>query len=105
MRLTYSTYEAKAHLSELLRTVASGVPVVITSRGKAVAEVRAVTNEEDPLERRLRELEENGSIIPATRSGPPPFKSAAGTLPSLSESNQTTTGALDRFLKERATDD
>ncbi len=47
--LTYSTYDAKAKLSELLDEVASGKTVLITRHGKPVAEVRPVREAVDPL--------------------------------------------------------
>ncbi len=47
--LMYSTYEAKAKLSELLDEVASGKTVLITRHGKPVAEVRPVREAVDPL--------------------------------------------------------
>jgi prevent-host-death family protein len=120
MRLTYSTYEAKAHLSELLRHVASGVSVIITSRGKAVAELRPIPSDEDPLTQRLRELQANGSVIPATRPGPPPFLlpldtnhtevprsdgAPHGSEHAVVDVKDSTVGALARFLHERASDD
>lgn len=120
MRLTYSTYEAKAHLSELLRHVASGVSVIITSRGKAVAELRPISRDEDPLTQRLRELQVNGSVIPASRPGPPPFLLPLDTYRKdvprsdgaphgadhvVVDAKDSTEGALARFLHERASDD
>ena len=41
----YSTYEAKAHFSEILRKVRSGRPVRISYRGEEIAEVRPLSRE------------------------------------------------------------
>ncbi|MDN5862752.1 MAG: type II toxin-antitoxin system prevent-host-death family antitoxin [Salinisphaera sp.] len=40
MPTTYSTYEAKARLSEILRKVRAGQTIFISHRGREVAEVR-----------------------------------------------------------------
>jgi prevent-host-death family protein len=39
---TVGAFEAKTHLSQLLREVGSGQTVIITQRGKPVAELRPV---------------------------------------------------------------
>lgn len=49
-------FEAKTHLSELLAAVEAGERIVITRRGKAVAELRPVTD--DRTEIRLNVLKE-----------------------------------------------
>ena len=49
-----SVFEAKTHLSELLAAVEAGERVVITRRGKAVADLRPVTD--DRTETRLNAL-------------------------------------------------
>lgn len=53
---TYSTYEAKARLSELLRKVRSGQVVTLTHRGEPIAEIRPIAGSESRLEDRLRHL-------------------------------------------------
>lgn len=103
MRLTYCTYEAKAHLSQHLRTVALGLPVVMTSRGEAVAELRTINHEVDPFDQRVREWEANGSVIPPTGAGALPVWSAAHP-PAALGSQPASTGTLTRFLSERAID-
>jgi len=86
---TYSTYEAKARFSEVLRLVREGRPVTITYRGEPVAEIRRIEEEGVPaLEARLGELERRGEIVPQERRG----ELAAGAKRS---------GALKRFLDER----
>jgi prevent-host-death family protein len=43
---TYSTYEAKARLSEILRGVRRGQRAVIAHRGTPIAEVRPLPKQE-----------------------------------------------------------
>ena len=64
-KATYSTYDAKARFSEILRKVRAGERVSITYRGKEVAEIRPVI-EEETVEERLRKLEERGIGRPST---------------------------------------
>ena len=40
--ITYSTYEAKARFSEVLRQVRAGTTVTVTYRGEPVAEIRPI---------------------------------------------------------------
>ncbi len=92
MRTTYSTYEAKAHLSEILRSVAAGASVVITSRGRPVAEVRAVPVPDDPFEARVADLARRGGLVVGDRPG--------ALLDAVKPTSDP--GALSRFLDERA---
>jgi prevent-host-death family protein len=62
MPRTYSTYEAKAHLSELLGRVRKGDVVTITHRGEPIAEVRPVERSEPSLSVRINDLRRNGII-------------------------------------------
>jgi prevent-host-death family protein len=90
MPKTYSTYEAKAKLSELLDRVEKGDVVTITRRGEPVAEVRAVKAEEPTaFEKRIAELERRGVILPATGS--------VKDIKPLAKRK----GALKRFLRSR----
>jgi len=85
---TYSTYEAKARFSEILRLVREGKTVYITYHGETVAEIRP-TREPEGLSERLQRLREEGVLQgPAERTG---------KLEVLAHSP----GALDRFLDER----
>jgi prevent-host-death family protein len=86
---TYSTYEAKAKLSEILRKVEAGRTVVISRHGKAIAEVRPVTREVS-LEQRIEELARQG-VISHAGSGRKEWKPIARRP-----------GALRRFLADRA---
>ena len=64
MKVTrYSTYEAKARFSEILRKVRDGESVYISYRGKEVAEIRPV-REETTIEERLERLEQRGIVTP-----------------------------------------
>jgi prevent-host-death family protein len=57
-----SVAEAKAHLSDILNRVEAGESVVITRRGKAVANVTPVKLARPPLP--LKELEEFRKTLP-----------------------------------------
>lgn len=87
---TYSTYEAKARFSEVMRIVREGGSVIVTYQGEPVAEVR-------PLEReggtaaRLEWLRSRGAVI-----------GGDGDLGGL-EPIARRPGALERFLADRNT--
>lgn len=87
--IIYSTYEAKARFSELLRLVRSGKTVAISYRGEPVAEMRSIEQPSQTIEERLDELERRGILV---RSG-----DARKPLPVVTRRP----GALDRFLAER----
>jgi prevent-host-death family protein len=57
----YSTYEAKARFSELMRQVRAGRSVLITYHGKPVAEMRPARTAEG-LEARIGRLRATGRI-------------------------------------------
>jgi prevent-host-death family protein len=83
----YSTYEAKARFSELLRKVRSGRSVTITYRGEPVAELRPI----DPpgsTDARIVRLAERGLVTPTAQRG---------ELRPIARRP----GALARFLEER----
>ncbi len=72
MRLLYSTSEAKARFSEVLRHVREGRTVTISDRGDPVAEIRPLSKKPTTLDARVAELERRGAIVPPV--GPPePF--------------------------------
>ena len=85
---TYSTYDAKARLSEILRKVRSGKTVLISHRGDVVAEVRPVVAEVD-LEERLDELARRGALVRQTPQ------------PDTIGPTKKKPGALKRFLEDR----
>lgn len=89
MALTVSTYEAKSRFSELLRRVHRGARVVITHRGRPVAELRPIEPESETLEARIDELQAAGTL-----SRP---LGAARPLAALA----VRPGALRRFIEER----
>ena len=89
MPRTYSTYEAKAKLSEIIRRVRSGQRVIISYRGANVAEIRPIESVED-LESRIRLYEERGILeAPAKRRGSlRPFVKRRGALSRFLESRE-----------------
>lgn len=91
MRKIYSTYEAKARLSEILRAVRErGEHVVISYHGEPVAEIRPFEPEgAERLVERVARLEESGVVVRGTRRG------ALGLVAERP-------GALERFLAERS---
>ena len=88
MATSYSTHEAKAKFSELIKQVRAGRKVLITYRGERVAEIRP-WKDPDNLRARLRRAEEAGVLSkPKSRNRKFP---ALGKRP----------GALKRFLDSR----
>ena len=88
MSLVYSTYDAKARFSEVLRHVRAGRTVTVLHRGKPVAEIRAIPTDPKTIEERLEDLERRGVLV---RSGQAPSLAPVANRP----------GALKRFLSER----
>jgi len=86
---TYSTYEAKAKFSEILRQVREGRTVRVSYRGAPVAEIRPIGGADSGLARRLERLAERGVLIRAT--------GRAGTLDTV----RRRPGSLKRFLDDR----
>jgi len=89
MPRTYSTYEAKARFSEILRQVRAGQRVVVTYHGQEVAEIRPTERKGSSLERRLERLQAEGTVVPPS--------SPRGKLEPLAKRS----GALERFLQSR----
>jgi len=88
MTRTYSTSEAKARFSEMLRWVRRGEPVVVTYRGEEVAEIR-------PLDRALREPGQPQKPRESRVLSPPAER--RGELEPIA----TRPGGLKRFLESR----
>ena len=86
--VTYSTYDAKARLSEIIRRVRDGQRVHISYRGQVVAEVRPVYRPDDAA-RVVKQLEDEGILAPP--SAPDGPLAPVARRP----------GALQRFLDER----
>jgi prevent-host-death family protein len=89
MKNKYSVYEAKTHLSAILRQVKQNRTVVITDRGHDVARVVPM-EESSNFEKRLEALERSGVIV----SGPDPDPSKIVPI-------ARRPGALKRFLETR----
>ena len=89
MVTTYSTYDAKAKFSEVIRRVREGETVVVSYRGEPVAEIKPIEPPKTSLEEHLKELERRGVLIPAR--GPRKGFKPLGHRP----------GGLKRFLEER----
>ncbi|HEX5052834.1 MAG TPA: type II toxin-antitoxin system prevent-host-death family antitoxin, partial [Planctomycetota bacterium] len=89
MRLSYSIYEAKAKLSEILRVVRKGRRITITDRGREVARIVPI-GEDENLEQRLGDLVAAGILSPPTNVA----------LPGP-EAGESRPGALERFLRDR----
>ncbi|MEA2690890.1 MAG: hypothetical protein QOJ16_277 [Acidobacteriota bacterium] len=85
---TYSTYEAKAKFSEILRKVRAGQRVVIAYHGEEVAEIRPIEKKKT-LAASLRQLEEQGILGPLVE----PNRNLAPVV--------RKEGALARFLDSR----
>ena len=90
MNYEYSTYDAKARFSEILRKVREGKVVTISYHGRPVAEIRPIEPRGEGIEDHLRRLEERGAIV---RS-----EERRGTLRPIARKR----GALSRFLRERS---
>ena len=89
MAQTYSTYEAKAKFSEIIRKVRAGQRVVIAYRGEEIAEIRPLDKNGGRLASSLKRLEDRGAIRHSEeRTGP--LKPIARKP-----------GALSRFLDSR----
>ncbi len=89
MGITYTTYEAKARFSEVMRQVREGKTVTVSYRGEPVAEIRPLEKRKQTLEERIRELELRGVLV-GPRKKRTPFKLG-----------ERVPGALERFLAER----
>jgi prevent-host-death family protein len=67
--------ELKTHLSAYLDQVKHGAIIVVTERGRPVAELRSIEQPEDRLEAALRQMEAEGLVTrPTKRGGLTPFK-------------------------------
>ena len=87
---TYSLYEAKARLSEIVRMVREqGRTVMISYHGEPVAEVRPIRRA-GGIGARLRDLETSGQLTPAR----------AKDFPLTPVAKRP--GALERFLADRS---
>ncbi|MDE3151877.1 MAG: type II toxin-antitoxin system prevent-host-death family antitoxin [Gemmatimonadota bacterium] len=63
MRRTYSLYEAKAHLSAIVRQVREGHAVIVTVHGEPAAQITPVTAPPAGLAARLEALAQRGALV------------------------------------------
>lgn len=89
MNAVFSTYEAKARFSEVMRLVREGGTVTVTYRGDPVAEIRPFERGAMSVEEHFAELEKRGILVPAKH---PSLPIRAGA---------PKPGALARFFAER----
>ncbi len=89
MSPVYSTYEAKARFSEVLRLVREGASVTVTYRGQPVAEIRPIEPRAGSVEEHFAELERRGVCTPARDPESPLVPGSPNP------------GGLARFLAER----
>ena len=89
MRRTYSLYEAKAHLSAIVRQVRAGQSVVVTVHGEPAVEITPVRPAARGIEKRIAEMTGRGELIPAASRREPLAPIARRP------------GALKRFLRDR----
>lgn len=89
MAQTYSTYEAKAKFSEVIRKVRAGQRIVIAYRGEEIAEIRPLERADGNLVKTIAQLEDKGLLDR-------PSKQAAKLQPLARKP-----GALKRFLESR----
>jgi prevent-host-death family protein len=89
MALTYSTYEAKAKFSEVIRKVRAGQRVVIAYRGQEIAEIRPINKAATTMEETVARLEDEG-VLSRERAAVGPLRPMAKRP-----------GALKRFLESR----
>ncbi len=86
---TYSTYEAKAKFSQLLRQVRAGATVQVSYHGEPVAEIRPLKKARGGTEARIADLMARGAILPAKDPDAPIVV------------GKPAPGALARFLADR----
>ncbi len=91
MRSEYSTDEAKARFSEIIRQVRQGKTITVSYRGEPVAEIRPFRQGPETIEERLAEYERRGLLVRPSEQRQP-LKAVARR-----------DGALKRFLAERDT--
>lgn len=89
MNPVYSTCEAKARFSEVIRLVREGTAVTITYRGDPVAEIRPLASETTSIEEHFAQLEERGIVVQAADPQSPLIPGPR--IP----------GGLDRFFADR----
>ena len=89
MPIEFSTIEAEARFSELLRLVRAGKTVIVSDQGESVAEFRPIKRASSTIEKRLDELERRGVLVRSTAPEQPITRVARRP------------GAVKRFLADR----
>lgn len=97
MAREHSLYDAKAHLSALVRQVREGQTIIITVHGEPAAELRPIQSPsaDQTLEERIADLQAQGVVSPAVRS-PREFGKILDAVKA-----RRRPGALRRFLDDR----
>lgn len=88
---TAGVRDLKAHLSGFLRDVARGDVVLVTDRGRVVAELRppmAADRDATPEELRYRKLVDRGVLRPAAVPEPIDWSAAPGRLLAAGEAQR-----------------
>ena len=85
----YSTYEAKARFSEVLRLVREGTTVTVTYRGDPVAEIRPIEAKAASIDEHFAALQKRGIVVPAADPRSPLTR------------GEPNPGGLARFLADR----
>jgi prevent-host-death family protein len=90
MAQVYSTYEAKARFSEVIRKVRAGQRVIIAYRGEEIAEIRPLEDSRGSLEKTLTRLEDQGVLGPSGKVRTPlrPLAKRPGALKRFLESRE-----------------
>ncbi len=92
----YSLYDAKAHLSKIVRQVReTGNPVVVTVHGEPAVEIRPFKALSDDIDARITELTARG-VIRASKASSRDY--------AWKPRARKRAGGLARFLKERDED-
>lgn len=86
MSITVGSRELKNRLGTYLRMVRDGVVIVVTDRGRPVAELRRIGPPEDQLEERLRYLAATGLVSLGASRELAPFRPIEIEGASLSDS-------------------
>lgn len=92
--MTYTVEELRERLDEILQQVRAGESVGVLENGQEIARIQGVRStaagSEDPYEEKLRQLEEEGIIIPPSepRGELVPLVDAPGTLAEFLESRR-----------------
>jgi prevent-host-death family protein len=91
MSKSVSIFEAKTHLSQILKTVKMGKEVMVTERGVPIAKIIPISKLETFSER-VESLKRNGQIISREKTG---------IIPEQLSWPSANGGALKRFLDTR----